>query len=87
MVKIQTRVSRRHYLKTKRTYEYDRMSLHIPKKYHETVKPFLDQDFAVRLTEENGSLTIVLTPNRNATATSKKPTEKVTFGLSASANV
>jgi hypothetical protein len=63
------------------------MYLHIPKKFHETVKPFLKQDFNVRVIEENGSLTIILTPSRNAAAPVKKPPENVDLVLSASANM
>ena len=61
-VKIQTRVSKRHYLRAKRTYEYGQMSLHIPRKYHEIIKPFLEQDFDVNATIENDRLVITLSP-------------------------
>ena len=44
MVRIQCRISRKHYLRSKQTYEYERMSLHIPRRFHSKVKPFLKQD-------------------------------------------
>jgi len=64
MVKIQTRVSKRNYLRAKRTYEYERMYLYIPKKYHETVKPFLNQDFGVSVAAEKGCIVITLAPQK-----------------------
>ena len=47
MIKIQTRVSKRHYLRAKRTYEYGRMSVDIPKKFHEVLKPLLEKEFNI----------------------------------------
>jgi hypothetical protein len=44
LVRIQRRVSRKRYLNSKRIYEYECVSLHIPRKFHKTVKPFLKQD-------------------------------------------
>jgi len=87
LVRIQRRVSRKRYLNSKRVYEYERVSLHIPRKYHELIKQFLKQDFTVRVIEENGSLTIILTPSRNAAVPVRKPSENVDPGLSASANM
>jgi hypothetical protein len=62
LVRIQCRVSRKRYLKNKRVYTYERMSLHIPKKHHETVKPFLKQDLDLSVKPEKGSLVVTLTP-------------------------
>ena len=87
LVRIQCRVSKKRYLRSKRIYEYERMYLHIPKKFHEIVKAFLKQDFTVRVIEEKGSLTIILTPSMNAGLPVKKPPENVDLGLSASVNV
>ena len=47
LVRTQRRVSRKRYLNSKRLYEYERVSLNIPRKYHELIKPFLNQDFDV----------------------------------------
>jgi len=62
LVRIQQRLSRKRYLNSKRVYEYERVSLNIPRKYHEIIKPFLEQDFDVNVTVENGSLVITLSP-------------------------
>ena len=62
MVRIQCRVSRRRYLGGKRVYEYERMSLHIPRRFHNKVKPFLKQDLDMQVTTKEDSLIITLTP-------------------------
>jgi hypothetical protein len=62
LVRIQRRVSRKRYLNSKRVYEYERVSLHIPRKYHETIKPFLDKDWQMEIVVQNGSLIIMLLP-------------------------
>jgi len=40
------------------------MYLYIPKKCHETVKPFLNQDFGVSVATEKGCIVITLTPQK-----------------------
>ncbi|MDI6847650.1 MAG: hypothetical protein QMD13_04155 [Candidatus Bathyarchaeia archaeon] len=62
MVRIKCRVSRKRYLGSKQTYEYERMSLHIPRRFHKIVKPFLKQDLKMDVTAKDGSLVITLTP-------------------------
>ncbi len=62
MVKIQTRVSKRHYLRAKRIYEYGRMSLDIPKKFHEVFKPFLEKELNTEVKLENDVAVISLSP-------------------------
>jgi hypothetical protein len=64
LVRIQRRVSRKRYLNSKRIYEYERVSLHIPRKYHELIKPFLNQDLGVSVAAEKGSIVITLTPQK-----------------------
>jgi len=64
LVRIQRRVSRKRYLNSKRVYEYERVSLHIPRKYHELVKPFLEQDFDVSVAAEKDIIIITLTPQK-----------------------
>jgi hypothetical protein len=81
LVRIQRRVSKKHYLKTKRTYEYERLSLDIPKKFHETIKPLLKQDFDVDVKLENASVILTLTPLktfRHAENTPDKTRSKTT---------
>jgi hypothetical protein len=64
LVRIQRRVSRKRYLNSKRVYEYERVSLNIPRKYHELLKPFLNQDFDVSIAVEKGYIAITLTPRK-----------------------
>jgi len=62
MVRIQCRVSRKQYLGSKQVYEYERISLNIPRKFHSKVKPFLKQDLDMQVTTKGSSLVITLTP-------------------------
>ena len=62
MVRIQCRVSRKRYLGSKQVYEYERMSLHIPRRFHNKVRPFLKQDLDIQVTTKTGALIITLTP-------------------------
>jgi len=62
MVRIHCRVSRKRYLGSKRVYEYERISLPIPRRFHKTVKPFLKQDLDIEVTKKCSSLIITLTP-------------------------
>jgi len=64
LVRIQRRVSRKRYLHSKRVYEYERVSLHVPRKHHELIKPFLNQDFDVSVAAEKGCIVITLTPQK-----------------------
>jgi hypothetical protein len=82
LVKIRTRVSKRNYLKAKRTYEYGRMSLDIPKKFHESLKPFLEKELNIDVKLENSiaiiSLSLVKTfrhAENTPDKTQSKPTE------------
>jgi hypothetical protein len=51
-------------LNSKRVYEYERVSLYIPRKYHELIKPFLNQDFDVSVAAEKDIIVITLTPQK-----------------------
>jgi hypothetical protein len=62
LVRIQRRVSKKHYLKTKRTYKYERLSLDIPKKFHEALKPFLEKKLNIDVKLENDVAVISLSP-------------------------
>jgi len=62
LVRIQYRVSKKRYLNSKRTYEYGRMSLDIPKKFHEALKPFLEKDLKIEVKLENDVAVISLSP-------------------------
>jgi hypothetical protein len=45
-------------------YEYERVSLHIPRKYHELIKPFLNQDLDVSVAAEKDIIIITLAPQK-----------------------
>jgi hypothetical protein len=62
VVRIQRRVSKKRYLGSKQVYEYERMSLDIPRKFHSKVKPFLKQDLNMDLSIKGSYLVITLTP-------------------------
>jgi hypothetical protein len=76
LVRPQKRLARKRYLKSKRVYEYERISLHIPRKLHEDIKPYLEEDLDLKVTVEKGSLLITLTPAKTflpAANTPQKP--------------
>jgi hypothetical protein len=62
LVRIQLRLSRKRYLGSKRIYEYERLSLDIPRKFHDKVKPFLKQDLNIDISIKGSYLVITLTP-------------------------
>jgi CO dehydrogenase/acetyl-CoA synthase beta subunit len=62
MVRLQKRLARKRYLRSKRVYEYERISLNIPKEFHEMIRQYLEEDLEMKVATERGSLTIVLTP-------------------------
>jgi hypothetical protein len=62
LVRIQRRLSRKRYLESKYVYEYERLSLDIPRKFHNKVKPFLKQDLEMDVSMKGSYLVITLTP-------------------------
>ena len=64
MVRIQRRVSRKRYFGSKNLYEYERLTLDIPREFHKTVKPFLKQDLNMDLSIKGSYLVITLTPQK-----------------------
>jgi predicted RecB family nuclease len=38
------RLAKKRYLNSKSVYEYERISLHIPRKFHGVIKPYLEED-------------------------------------------
>jgi len=79
LVRIQCRVSRKRYLGSKYVYEYERISLPIPRKFHKTAKPFLKQDLDMDLATKGSYLVITLAPAKT-TKSNMATTE--TFRLS-----
>ena len=64
MVRLQRRLARKRYLNSKRVYEYEQISLHIPKKFHEAIKPYLNEDLDLGITVEKDALIISLIPSK-----------------------
>ena len=62
LVRIQCRISRKQYLGSKYIYEYERMSLDIPRKFHNKVKPFIKQDLDMDVSIKGSYFVITLTP-------------------------
>ena len=62
LVRLQMRLAKKRYLNSKRVYEYERISLHIARKLHEAIKPYLKEDLDLKVATEKGSLIIILTP-------------------------
>ena len=61
-VKLYRRLAKKRYLKGKHVYEHERISLPIPKRLHDTVKPFLNQHLEIDITRKNDDLLITLHP-------------------------
>ena len=61
LVRIQLRLSRKRYFGSKNLYEYERISLDIPRKFHKIVKPFLKQDLNMDISIKGSYLVITLT--------------------------
>ena len=61
MVKIQKRLVKKRYY-GKAEYQYPVYSLTIPKKYHDTIQPFLDEDLEAKVEHKTNTLIITLTP-------------------------
>jgi hypothetical protein len=64
LVRIQLRLSRKRYFGSKNLYEYERISLDIPRKFHKIVKPFLKQDLDMDISIKGSYLVIALTPQK-----------------------
>ena len=55
LVKIRRRVSRKRYY-NKACYEYERFFIELQKRFHDTLKPFLEKDLKMNLIEEGNKL-------------------------------
>jgi len=77
LVRIQRRLSRKRYLGGKYAYEYERLSLDIPRKFHKKVKPFIRQDLEIEISVKGSYLVITLTPRKRFGTPNTTP-EKLT---------
>jgi hypothetical protein len=73
LARIQRRISKKLYLKAKRTYEYERIFMDIPSRFHGILKPLLKQDFDVKVAVEENRVIVTLTPRENVSACRKPP--------------
>jgi len=64
LVRIQRRLSRKRYLSGKYAYEYERLSMDIPRKFHKKVKPFIGQDLNIEISVKGDYLVITLSPRK-----------------------
>jgi hypothetical protein len=64
MVRIQQRTASKPYMRGKRIYRYDRRNVTIIRKFHGVTDAFLEQELTEKVTVQNGSLVIVLTPKK-----------------------
>lgn len=58
--RFQKRLARKRYLNSKRLYEYERILLHIPKKFHEAIKPYLEEDLDLKVAVQKDVLVATL---------------------------
>jgi len=63
LVKIRRRVSRMRYF-SKACYEYERFFIEIQKRFHDTLKPFLEKDLKMNVMEKGDKLIIELSLER-----------------------
>ena len=60
MVKLQVGTVRKRYLNKKRLYEYKRVSLNVPRRFHSVFEPFLGKQLQMRVSAKEGVITITL---------------------------
>jgi len=77
LVRIQRRLSRKHYLGGKYAYEYERLSLDIPRKFHKKVQPFLKQDLDVEISVKGNCLIITLSPRKTFLHAENQPVKQI----------
>jgi len=78
-IKLYRRLSRKRYLKGKYAYEHERISVPIPSRLHDMIKPFLNQHLEIDMTRKNDHILITLHPAktfRHAENTSEKLPQK-----------
>ena len=66
MVKLQVGTVRKRYLNDKRVYEYRRVSLNVPRKFHKLVEPFLGKQLKMGVSAKEGVIVITLNVDKDA---------------------
>jgi hypothetical protein len=72
-IKLYRRVGKKRYLKGKHAYEYERIFVPVPSKFHNQIKPLLDHKVKMTLTQNSDAITITLQPRKNNSARRKHP--------------
>jgi len=62
MGRFQFRLAKKSYLRGKRIYEYGRISLNMPKKYHSLIIPLLKRDVEIKVTAQDEGVLISVNP-------------------------
>jgi len=78
-IKIYRRLAKKRYLKGKHMYEHERLCVPIPSRFHDIVKPFLNQRLKIEVANRGGGLVVALNPEktfRHAENTPRKTTSK-----------
>jgi hypothetical protein len=69
MVKLRLRRTKKRYIGKDgkdHSYQYERIELPIPKKFHETIGEFFEQELNAKITVENDVIFIDITPNETS---------------------
>ena len=64
MVKLRFDKSKRIYKNKRKIYEYERITLVFPKKYHYLLKPLRGKQISVKVSQIDGNLNITLSDDK-----------------------
>jgi hypothetical protein len=59
-IKLYRRLAKKRYLKGKHSYTHERISVPIPSRLHDMIKPFLNQHLEIDMTRKNDRFLITL---------------------------
>jgi len=59
-IKIYRRIAKKRYLKGKHVYEHLRIYVPIPSKFHNIIKPFLNQRLKIEMVKQGDCIVITL---------------------------
>jgi len=60
LVKIYSRIIKKRYFNTKRTYQHRHISIPVPSKFHKQLEPFLGQNLEMTVAADTNRLLITL---------------------------
>jgi hypothetical protein len=64
-VRIMRKFSKKKYCRGKNVYTYERLSVPIPKKFHDKVEPSINKNLDIEVKPKNGGLGILCKPHEN----------------------